>query len=85
MRVSLLIEREAMQMTKQTYVVQCVNCEKNFGIDADPSDMELWESGEGYIQDILHYLNKSQRELLISQTCGDCWGEMFGYDVNSEN
>ena len=73
-----------METTMQTYVVQCVNCNKNYKIEADSSDMELWESGEGYIQEILHYLNKSQRELLISQTCGDCWGEMFEYDVDTE-
>ena len=73
-----------MEATMQTYGVQCAICNKNYKIEADSSDMELWESGEGYIQDILHYLNKSQRELLISQTCGDCWGEMFGYDVDTE-
>ena len=35
-----------METTMQTYGVQCLNCNKNYKIEADSSDMELCESGE---------------------------------------
>lgn len=39
-----------------------------------------WKDGKGYIQDLLPYLSAAQRELLISNTCDDCWGGLFGWD-----
>jgi hypothetical protein len=36
-----------------------------------------WQSGE-YIQDALPMLNAGEREMLISQTCNDCWADLFG-------
>ena len=68
----------------QTYVVQCEHCKKNYGIEADSSDMERWENGE-FAQDVLGYLDKTQRELLISQTCGDCWNDIFNFDLDFDD
>tara|TARA_E500000178_G_C16353467_1_gene458536 strand:+ start:266 stop:415 length:150 start_codon:yes stop_codon:yes gene_type:complete len=46
----------------------------------NPEDMLLWQAGEGYIQDIFSYLSSAERELIISQTCDDCWKSMYGED-----
>ena len=41
-------------------------------------DFMLWESGKSNINQCLSYLDKDEREMLISQTCGDCWINLFG-------
>ena len=50
---------------------------------ADREDMEAWVSGDKYIQEALPYLTAAERELLISQTCDNCWQEMYD-DVDNE-
>lgn len=64
----------------RVYDVQCKHCGVVYQLIADREDVERWLSGEGYIQDILHYLTASERELLISGTCDNCWKGMFGED-----
>jgi hypothetical protein len=47
----------------------------------DPVDKRDWENKVGnkrFVQNAFPYLNADERELLISQTCGACWKEMFG-------
>lgn len=66
--------------------VQCRMCGNNFDIKCNENDFIKWKNREGYIQDLLHYLDKSERELLISGTCGDCFDKLFPPDEeNNEN
>ena len=55
----------------------------DYVIMADREDMEAWVSGDKYIQEALPYLTAAERELLISQTCDNCWQEMYD-DVDNE-
>lgn len=59
--------------------VSCSHCGAEHVIMINPEDIIRWQSGE-YIQDCMAYLSKADRELLISQTCNDCWINMFGED-----
>jgi hypothetical protein len=59
--------------------VVCAHCLTDHVLMVNPSDLLKWQAGE-YIQDALPYLNKAERELLISQTCDSCWKSMFGED-----
>ena len=68
----------------QIYDVQCRHCGVVYQIIASRDDMESWMSGEGYIQDVLGYLSKGERELLISGTCDNCWKNMYGEDDEDE-
>jgi len=61
----------------QVFDIQCVECGITYQIIADEDDIVRWQSGNGYIQDILHYLTVGERELLISGTCDNCWKIMF--------
>lgn len=61
--------------------VTCRVCKKVNSVFCNKIDYENWRDGKGYIQDILGYLPADQRELLISQTCGECFDKMF---VNEE-
>lgn len=58
--------------------VRCQLCGNEYTILADRKDLESWLSGEKYIQDALDYLTSSERELLISGICDDCWVKLYG-------
>ena len=61
----------------EVFDVTCRYCGITYNILADREDLDSWMNGEGYIQDILAYLSKAERELLISGTCDNCWNQMF--------
>ena len=56
--------------------VACRICDGMFEIYCNEADYNKWKSGEGYIQETLHYLSPDQRELLISATCGECFDSL---------
>lgn len=63
--------------TKQKYRAKCRVCEKEEIVEAFPEDMQKWRNKEGFIQDLMPYLDAAQRELLISGTCGSCFNHYF--------
>jgi hypothetical protein len=74
-----------MVSTDQTvYVVKCHLCDTEHAIVADRNDVIAWLTNEKYIQDALSYLSAADRELLISNTCGDCWDKLYPNDVDME-
>lgn len=70
---------------KEVYEVQCKHCHATYQILVNKGDVQEWMQGSGYIQDVLHYLSPAERELLISQTCDNCWKNMFGGDDEEED
>jgi hypothetical protein len=62
--------------------VQCALCGTVYSIIYNRKDMVDWMAGVKYIQDALPYLTPAERELLISQTCGDCFDKMFPPDLD---
>jgi|TARA_B100001094_G_scaffold260310_1_gene260724 hypothetical protein len=56
---------------------ECKICGTWQTIILNKKDFEDWDNGDKYIQDALHYLTASERELLISQTCNDCWKKFW--------
>ena len=65
--------------------VQCRYCGVVYTILANREDVVRWQTGEGYIQDVLAYLSAGERELLISGTCDNCWKNMFGSDEEDDD
>jgi len=64
-------------MGKQyTIVIDCAECERTFPVTADIDGFQRWIDGE-LIQRALPELSVEDRELLISQTCGECFTDMF--------
>lgn len=59
--------------------ITCRKCKDNYSITANYSDLQAWRAG-ALIQDALPYLSIDERELLISQTCNECFYEMFPDD-----
>lgn len=71
-------------MGMQSVEVTCNRCDNDFSFNVNPADLQEWEGGK-LIQDAMPYLDKAQRELLISQTCDDCFSEMFSIDFDDED
>lgn len=57
--------------------ITCRVCGKVYAVTVEKKDYEKYKNDEGFIQDIFPYLSAADRELLISQTCDDCWHELF--------
>ena len=57
--------------------VKCWHCGADYVVMVNRQDVVDWLSGAGSIQDILHYLTSAERELLISNTCDDCFKSFF--------
>lgn len=56
---------------------QCIECKEIIKTEVNVGDYHDWVNGK-YIQDAFPYLTASQRELLISGVCGECFTRMFG-------
>ena len=66
-----------MNKLKTNVRATCLRCGETTVIRANVSDIVAWQNGE-LIQDVLGYLSKEERELLISKTCGKCFDDIFG-------
>ncbi len=65
---------------KDEFNIECKHCHKVYSIYLYEEDFDAWNNDEGYIQDLMSYLTAGERELLISNTCNDCWKKMFPTD-----
>lgn len=64
--------------------VVCLHCGCKYTIMFNDEDLNDWISGGKSIQDALYYLSDDERELLISNTCGPCFDQMFPPLDNNE-
>jgi len=60
-----------------TPVVVVCKCKAIMTIHVETDDLVAWQNGE-LAQEAFPYLTHDEREGLISQTCADCWEDMFG-------
>lgn len=56
--------------------------ERTRSIPVNPDDYMAWKAGLGSIQDLMPYLNDSDREFILSGITDEEWDEMF---ANSED
>lgn len=68
----------------QAINVQCERCGINYSMLVDKDDIMDWILDEGYIQELMPYLSASERELLISGTCDNCWKMLYGETKEEE-
>lgn len=64
-------------------ITKCPFCGKESSILVRDEDFEAWQNG-ALIQDVMEYLDSSERERLISGICSDCWNKMFGEEEDYE-
>lgn len=60
----------------RNYVTSCDMCKYTSVYEASDDQMERWIGGEP-IQTALPQLNVTEREMLISGICGDCFDSLF--------
>ena len=52
-------------------------------IYADPCDIERWLDGT-LVQEAFPYLDKHEREMLMTMTCRQCWDETIGDEEDDQ-
>jgi len=57
--------------------VECNICGVITYLILNKEDLVDWMSGSAPIEKILYYLSANERELLISNTCGKCFDNLF--------
>lgn len=63
------------------YEIECIGCAKVYIVQARVIDMNAWIHGTN-VKYAFPYLSVDQRELLISNMCGDCFDTLLeGEDV----
>ena len=69
-------------MNERNYEIRvtCIHCKHEYVLKVRLEDYLLFNSPyRPNIQDIFPYLTPAERELLISQTCNECWNKMFSF------
>lgn len=59
------------------YIVKCQWCNSKHELDILPDSWQAYKDGV-LMQNAFPYLSADERELLISNTCGECYDSMFG-------
>lgn len=62
----------------------CPFCHKQFEIEIPVYNLVDWYNG-AKIQDCLPHLTESERELLVSGICDNCWKAIFSDDPYTED
>jgi hypothetical protein len=65
-------------------MVTCRFCGATHTMTVGIDEYFEWLGERKHIQAAMPYLTPAERELLISQTCQDCWDKMFGQDEEEE-
>jgi hypothetical protein len=52
-------------------------------IPVNPEDYAMWEKGYGNIQDLMPYLNDSDREFILSGIVDSEWDNVFSEEIHS--
>ena len=66
-----------------TVVTCCPFCHEAHEVAVNEMDYLDWQDGK-LAQDAFPYLSASDREMLITGICEDCWNGMFGTDEEEE-
>ena len=55
----------------------CAMCRKEITLTVEYDDLRKWTRREAHVQDCFPYLSPADRELFLSQICGDCYDKLF--------
>jgi hypothetical protein len=61
----------------QEITVVCFCCREEKTLRVDSEKYQAWKNGKGYVQNLFPELSASDREFLLSSTCGPCFDRMF--------
>ena len=61
-------------------LIRCRHCRESYIVPISEQEYLNWIKKGAFIQDEFPELDSNERELLISQTCGNCWNKIFNID-----
>lgn len=64
--------------------IQCRMCGVDYIVFVNKDDFKDWYIGGVHAQEAFPYLSANERELLLSETCGECFDKMFAPLDNDE-
>lgn len=67
-----------------TVAVPCRMCGKRKTFSVNVERFKRWQRGEALIQNVLSNVSVENRELLISNTCGECFASLFPKEEDEE-
>lgn len=82
-RITLLTDSLNWQLEHATeeattdILVRCVGCKRDYYIRVPVEGFKKWTQDRTLIQVAMPNLSPDERELLISQTCGECYDKLF--------
>ena len=59
--------------------------ERTRNIPVNPDDMAAWQAGLGSIQDLMPYLNDTDREFILSGITSKEWDDAFASEPSDED
>lgn len=65
-----------MANKKTVLRIECGWCGDVYEVVVNKEDWEAYTRGT-HVQNAFPYLSATERELILSQTCGECWDKMF--------
>lgn len=60
-----------------TISVQCPMCGRENNVKMTLDQFNRWRNNDEYVQDIFPEKSSSEREVLVSGICSNCWDKMF--------
>lgn len=63
----------------------CIYCGTDHVVIVNSKDYWDWMCDADSIQNLFHYLSPADRELMLTNTCGQCFNEMFLPDVDNDD
>jgi len=73
----------ATDVFDMAFSIRCWNCEGENIIFLKKADLAAWKNTDACMEDVLPYLSKADRELLMSATCVKCFDRMFADDLDN--
>ena len=61
-------------------LIRCRHCRESYIVPISEQEYLNWIKKGTFVQDEFSKLDSNERELLISQTCGNCWNKIFNTD-----
>lgn len=61
-------------------LIRCRHCRESYIVPISEQEYLNWIKKGTFVQDEFPKLDSNERELLISQTCGNCWNKIFNTD-----
>lgn len=61
-------------------LIRCRHCGESYIVPISEQEYLNWIKKGTFVQDEFPKLDSNERELLISQTCGNCWNKIFNTD-----